>query len=377
MTLDTAFCRDVVAGIQAYAIDRPGWSFHREPPDPKVLGPLRQWAPHGIIAQLLTRKFAQGVLRLKKPVVDLHYSLPNFNVPVVDVDHAAVGRLAAEHFLARGHVHFAFLGSGMAPYAREREIGFRERLAAASFDVSACHAEYLPGLPLGFNWTKTHGQVSRWLQRLSKPVAVLANNDLPAHDLAEICQRLGLRIPDDVALLGVDNDELECRLTTPPLSSIAIPAERIGYEAARLLDQLLRGQKPAQRRIFLPPVRVIARQSTDTLATHDPIVRAALRYIEQHAAEQISVDAVVRQINASRRELERHFRQVLGRSVLAEIRRVRVEKAKQLLAATDLTMPAIARSCGFSSPQRMAIVFREVAGVVPTAFRRQSQIIEH
>ena len=163
----------------------------------------------------------------------------------------------------------------------------------------------------------------QWLKRLPKPVAVLACNDLPACDLAVVCRSLGLRVPDDVALLGVDNDELECRLATPPISSIDIPAQRIGYEAARLLDQLLHGKRPANRSLFLPPIRVVTRQSTDTLATGDHVVRAALSYIREHATSGITVDSVVRQIDASRRELERHFRRVLGRSVLTEIRRVR------------------------------------------------------
>jgi len=388
VNLDASFCRDVVAGIQAYAIEHAEWIFHREPPALKVLAPLRQWKPHGIIAQLATPGFARSVLQLHKPVVDLAYTLPNLDVPVVDADHMAVGCMAAEHFLDRGFAQFGFFGSGRAPYSQEREAGFRQRLAQAGFRVSTCHADYLPRLPLGSSWTKVERQVRQWLRRLPKPAAVLACNDLPAYDLAVVCRRLGLRVPDDVALLGVDNDELECRLATPPISSIDIPAQRIGYEAARLLDQLLRGKRRSEARVaqearmarqgsrslFLPPIRVVTRQSTDTLATSDPVVRAALSYIRQHAAGGITVESVVRQIDASRRELERHFRRVLGRSVLTEIRRVRVERAKELLATTDLAMPAIARRCGFSTPQRLAIVFRQVTGLVPTAFRRRAQI---
>jgi LacI family transcriptional regulator len=374
VNLDANFCRDVVSGIQAYAMEHASWIFHREPPAPKVLTPLRQWKPHGIIAQLATPEFARRVLELRKPVVDLAYTLPKLDVPVVDADHVAVGRMGAEHFLDRGFTQFGFFGSGRAPYSRQREAGFRQRLAEAGFRLSTCHADYLPRLPLGSSWTKVERQVRQWLRRLPKPVAVLACNDLPAHDLSVVCRRLGLRVPDDVALLGVDNDELECRLAAPPISSIEIPAQRIGYEAARLLDQLIRGRRPASRALFLPPIRVVTRQSTDTLATSDPVVGAALSYIRQHATSGITVDGVVRQIDASRRELERHFRRVLGRSVLTEIRRVRVERAKELLATTDLAMPAIARRCGFSTPQRLAIVFRQVTGVVPTAFRRRLQI---
>lgn len=376
MNVDGGFCRDALAGIQAYAIEHGHWVFHREPPEPEVLRPLGEWRPHGVIAHVLAPEFARGVARLRLPTVDLAYTVPGLGLPVVDADHTAVGRMAAEYFLDRGFVKFGFFGSGRAPYSRDREAAFRQRLAESGFDVSVCHAEYLPRLPRGSNWTKVDEAVRRWLKELAKPAAVLACNDVPAHDLAAMCRRLNLRVPDDVAILGVDNDELECQLAMPPLSSIAIPGQRIGYEAAGLLDRMLRGKRLTAQTILLPPTRVITRQSTDTLATGDPIVRAALHCIRERAVEGVTVDGVVRQVGAGRRELERHFRQVLGRSVLTEIRRVRVERAKELLAATDLAMPAIARRCGFSSPQRLAIVFRHLTGVAPTAFRRQSQIRE-
>ena len=376
MSLDLSFCRDVLAGIQAFATQKGHWIFHHAPPDPAVLRPLRQWNPHGIIAHVMLPEFARRAVRLGKPLVDTAYTLSNLNVPTVDVDHFAVGRLAAEHFLQRGFVHFGFFGSGRAPYSREREIGFRQRLVEASHVVSTCHAEYFPRLPLGASWTKMDQRVRRWLEQLPKPVAIFTINDVPAHDLADMCHRLGLRVPDEVAILGVDNDEAECRLASPPLSSIAVPSQQIGYEAARLLDGMLLGRKAQPSSVFLPPIRVVTRQSTDTLATSDPIVREALGYIRQHATEDISVARVVTEIGAGRRELERHFRRVLGHSVLYEIRRVRVEHAKELLTATDLAMPMIARRCGFSTPQRLTVVFHQFTGKVPTAFRSLSEVRE-
>jgi LacI family transcriptional regulator len=189
-----------------------------------------------------------------------------------------------------------------------------------------------------------------------------------------MCTQLGLHVPDEVALLGVDNDELECLLTSPPLSSIAIPGERIGYEAAKMLDRAIAGRKSGFGRLLLPPIRVVARQSTDTLAVREPVVLNALRHIHDHALEGIGVAEVVRAVTVGRRELERKFRRVLGRTVLQELCRTRIQQAQKLLASTDLPMPAVARLSGFSSAHRLAIVFRRVCGTPPTSYRRQSQI---
>jgi LacI family transcriptional regulator len=172
----------------------------------------------------------------------------------------------------------------------------------------------------------------------------------------------------------VDDDELECLLASPPLSSIALPAERIGYEAAQLLDQMMSGGDAPGEPIFLPPVRVVTRQSTDTLAVDDPAVAAALAFIRQHIGEDLSVAKIVAEIGVVRRELERRFRVLLGCSVGEELRRVRVEAAKGLLTDTLLSMPAVARHSGFSNAQRLAVVFHQMTGCSPSAYRRQAQV---
>jgi LacI family transcriptional regulator len=189
-----------------------------------------------------------------------------------------------------------------------------------------------------------------------------------------MCRQMGLRIPDQVALLGVDNDELECRLTSPPLSSVENPSERIGYEAARLLDRLMGATPPTELRISIPAPAVVTRQSTDTLAVEDQDMGRAMAFIREHACGGLSVSEVADHIALSRRMLERRFRQLLGRSVLQEIRNVRIGRARELLLKTDLPMPEIARRCGFSSPQRLAVVFGKIVGEVPTAFRRRGRM---
>ena len=241
MGQDTSFCRDVFRGIRVYAVEKRHWVFRNGAPQPEILGPLREWKPHGVIAHLFDARVARTVLRLGLPLVDISCTLPNLNTPTVDVDHAAVGRLAAEHFLERGFVHFGFFGSHKGRYGAAREMSFRQRLAEAGHSVAACHAEYLPQLPSTTSWRGMDQRVRRWLKQLPKPVAILATNDVPARDLAEMCRQLELRVPDDVALLGVDNDEVECGLSFPPLSSIAVPSSQIGYAAAGLLDRMMAG----------------------------------------------------------------------------------------------------------------------------------------
>jgi LacI family transcriptional regulator len=371
---DLGYCRGVLRGIQTYALQKADWVLRDGPPEEAILAPLREWKPHGVIAHLFSEDMARALTGLRRPVVNVTSTLAWWTGPLVDVDHQQVGRLAAEHFLERGFRSFGYFGSAWTGFSRQREQGFRARLETSGFAVSSCYAEYLPRPPVSASWQGVDHAIRNWLNALPKPVAVLASNDIPARHLAEMCRQMGLRIPDQVALLGVDNDELECRLTSPPLSSVENPSERIGYEAARLLDRLMGATPPTELRISIPAPAVVTRQSTDTLAVEDQDMGRAMAFIREHACGGLSVSEVADHIALSRRMLERRFRQLLGRSVLQEIRNVRIGRARELLLKTDLPMPEIARRCGFSSPQRLAVVFGKIVGEVPTAFRRRGRM---
>lgn len=207
-------------------------------------------------------------------------------------------------------------------------------------------------------------------------MAVLADHDVAAHGLADMCQLLGLRVPDDVAILGVDDDELECQLAFPSLSSVAIPAERIGFEAASMLDRMLSGERVPADVLFLPPIRVVTRQSTSMFAVDEPVVTAALHYIRNHLEQPLRVGRIAAALVVRRRVLEQKFRALLRRSVLDEIHRARVDRVKDLLSGSDLPMSEVAVQAGFSSPQRMATVFRKIAGLTPGDYRRRSEVRE-
>ena len=239
--------------------------------------------------------------------------------------------------------------------------------------MEPCYVEYLLRVPALVEWRHSAHRVHRWMRDLPKPAGILASNDIAARELADICRQLGLRVPDEVSLLGVDNDDLECGLASPPLSSVALPARQVGYDAAKLLDSLILGKPAPREPWFLPPLGVVTRQSTDARAIRDPAVVAAIDFIRAHAAEAIHVDQIASHVVQSRRMLEYKFRDQLGHTILDEIRRVRVGRVKELLAGTDLSMPAIARRTGFSTPQRMAIVFGQLTGQTPSAYRRQTQ----
>lgn len=214
--------------------------------------------------------------------------------------------------------------------------------------------------------------ITDWAQKLPKPVGVLGCNDDAAHHLLNVCYRAGIKVPDEVAVLGVDDDELINALVTPSLSSIRLPTERIGYQAASMLHQLLSGEKlKPNSRVLIPPLDVVTRQSTDLIAVSDPEVAAAVRFIRENAAKPLSVTDVANCVAISRRSLERRFKSTIGRGVLSEIQRSHIERAKRLLVETDLAIPKVAKESGISTATRLGIIFRLAEGITPTQYRRQ------
>lgn len=365
---DLGYCRGVLRGIQTFAAGGEPWVFRDAAPSVSVIAAVREWRPAGIIAHLFDQQVADAVKSLRVPVVNTTSTLP-LDVPLVEIDHCAVGRMAADHFIHSGFCNFGYFGSRTAGFSVQREAGFRMQLAKSNFTCSAHHAEYLPRPSPSDSWTEVDTGVRRWLLGLPKPVAIFASNDVPARELAEICRVLELHVPEDVALLGVDNDELECNLSFPPLSSIALPADRVGFEAAKLLRQLMSDRPPAKQRIIVPPIGLVVRQSSDIVAVQDPDVGKALRFIRQQATQLIGVEDVLREVAVSRRKLERDFQRIIHRTIFAEIRRVRIEHVQRLLSSTHLPMPAIASQSGFDGARRMAVVFNQVTGMTPTEYR--------
>jgi len=365
------FVRGLLRGVRAYATGKPEWILRDAAPQLRLLKAVQEWRPDGVIAGVVTPRLAQALRRLRVPVVDTANVLPRLRMPIVDVDPEAIGRLAAEYLLERQFRHFGFFGSRVAVYSQAQKNAFARRLREAKVKVYTCYYEYLPDYAPGMVWREVTGRIWRWLRNLPKPVAIFCCEDVLSRILADTCAQLGLRVPEDVALLGCGNDELECTLTEPTLSSIVVPAEKVGYEAAALLDRLMSGEPPPPNGIFLPPVGVVTRHSTDTLGIEDELIRQAVRFIREHALGELRVRDVVQALAVGRRSLERHFRAVLGRTILQEIYRVRVEHAKRLLVQTHWPIGVIALRSGFSCPRHLDVRFRQLTGMTPRAYRRQ------
>jgi len=274
-------------------------------------------------------------------------TLPAAAVPTVTSDHEAIVRVGLEDFISRGLRQVAYAGASQNPlaaYSRIRGDSFA-RLAAER-GVACFRHDVEPGKEN----TQEHGprqDLVNWVMELPKPVGILAASDESAWDVLQACAIAGVSVPDEAAVLGVDNDELIVRLTTPPLSSIDINAERVGFEAAKLLDRLLRGEPAPKEPVLVPPMGLVTRQSTDVLAIEDEDVAAAVKFIREHRARPISVKDVLEVVPVSRRSLYRKFQEAMGRSLAAEIRLAHIQQAKRLLATTDWPVSRSPRRPGF------------------------------
>ncbi len=365
-----AYYRGVVRGIAHFAETRPQWLFTSIAPEHQSLQGLGRFRPAGLIASVNMPSLVQALSSWRRPVVNVSVILPGLQFPRVGVDKARVGQLAAAHFLERGLRHFAYVGSPDHEVSTERRAAFCQALMEAGHTV-ACYQTPagLPFDPHGQRWDLDRG-VYRWLRALPRPVGLFVPGDEWGVQVSEACRQVGLRMPEDVGLLGVDDDDLNCELARPRLSSVIVPAERIGYEAAALLDRLLADEKPPAGPILVPPPGVVTRRSTEVLAIEDQEVVAAVRFIREHAHLPLRVADVLRQVPVGRRTLERRCHTALGWGVGDEIRRAHLERAKRLLARTDLPMKSIALEAGFSGFRHMAVVFRQELDMSPTAYRR-------
>lgn len=326
----------------------------------------------GVISRHTNEALVQACAELKLPLVDLNDSPPFPGVPKLRPDNVGIGHLGAEHFIERGYHHFAYSGFANNGWSQERRDGFVEALKLAGYKCAVHEVDY-PG-DLTPIWDgKQIAAISTWLKQLSKPAAVMACNDMRALQVLGAAQASGILVPEEVAVLGANNDSIRCELAYPPLSSVATNGFQSGYQAAEWLAQLI-GQAPMdgiERRI--EPLGVVTRPSSDILAINDKNVALALSYIRENATQGISVEQVLKQAFASRSQLEKKFRQFLGRSPQAEIRRVQVTKIKQLLLETDFPLKRVAELTGFEHVEYMCVVFKRLTGDSPGSYRKKNQ----
>jgi LacI family transcriptional regulator len=368
--LDTGsgWSNGILRGIVHYALAHGPWEFYAQFPGLSILA-VRDWNVDGVIMPLRTEEYVRLFRERHIPLVNCSGMLAGAVVPTVRVDDPAAGRLGAEHLVERGFRHFAFCGFAELNFSDVRGEGFTEVVRRAGFDVNAYAPE--PALKKEWTWDRQELDIARWLATLPRPVGLMACSDERAWHVTEACRRIGLRVPEDVAVVGVDNDELRCEFSTPPISSVAVPTERIGYESAALLDRLMRGEPLPDGPVLIRPQGVVVRRSTDVVAVDDPDVVKAFHYIRDHASEPFDVNDLVKEVATPLEVLEERFCAHMGHTIEAEIQRARVRRAERILSDTDLGIPEAAQASGFRNPSHFSSAFRRVTGLTPNAYRQK------
>ncbi len=371
-----AYARGILRGVMAYVRDHRLWALRLTEHGRGELGrgELAEWHGHGVIARIENRRIAKALRSIVGsgrrgrnagcPVVDVSAARLLPELPWVETDDAAIAKAAADHLLARGLTHFGFFGDDRFNWSRWRCETFHEYLGQAGF---RCHdAPQTAG--------KGGNKLVRWVRSLPKPAGVMACYDIRGRELIDACRAAEVEIPHELAVVGVDDDELLCELCDPPLSSVIPDVRRTGWVAAEILDGMMAGRWPKSLHHPIPPLGVTTRRSSDMLAIEDADLAAAVRFIRENACSGITVEDVVSRVPLSRRVLESRFERVLGHSPHAEILRVRLERVKQLLTQPGWTLDDIAHRTGFRHGEYLSAVFKRETHLTPGAYRRQHRL---
>ena len=368
-----AYARDLLHGIRAYLREHQPWSIYlaEHGRGDRVPDWLRTWQGDGIIARVENPEIAGALEEAGLPTVDVSFGLEHSPFPRVATDSKATIGLAAGHLLERGFRNFGYCGNSRYHWSEIRRRHFLEHVGNADFTCDVFPQS--DGNLQPECWESEIGAMMAWIENLRKPAGILACYDIRGQQVLEACRRLGVRVPDEVAVVGVHNDELLCDLCDPPLSSVIPNARRAGYEAASILERMMGGEVIPAQDILLAPVGVATRQSTDVVALADSKIAEAIRFIRDHANERITVDELLRVVPMSRTTFERRFKQSLNCTPHEYILRVRIQLVKTLLSTTDLTLAAIAERTGFEHGDYMSVAFKRAVGVSPGAFRKENR----
>lgn len=372
------FGRDLLTGIANYARIHGPWSFYHYPPffrsektRKTILMRMKKEDIDGIIARDMTELEEikkRGIPAVIASTIKEKSTPMHLIYPIVTTDNESISKMAADHLRGCGFKNFAFCGYNEIEWSRKREEAFVKEISHVGYKTEVYQQPKSKHKRL---WENEQQILAEWLKLLPKPIGLMACSDDRAQNVVEAAKISEIRIPEEIAVIGVDDDKLVCNLSSPPLSSIALNTISAGYDAADLLDRLMNGEPMAQQKILIKPTHVAVRLSTSTLPIEDPDVVKAIRFIREHAKENIGVNDVVEATMLSRRVLETRFRSILHRSILKEIRRLRVEQIAQMLVETNLPIKEIAQKLGYTGTDHISRYFRKEAGISLLAYRHK------
>jgi len=369
------YFKNLLRGITKYSKEHGPWifcqmpSFYRETKGIEgILNWAKEWGANGIIGQFYNDSNVSKIMKAGIPVIAQDFKERFTDIPNISGDYVAAGKMGAEYFLRKGFKHFAFYGFKDIVWSRERGEGFENALKQEGHEVHYFEHKKSRSREL---WYYKPSSLSKWLKSLPKPIAIMTCDDNQGQHITQACRHSGIRIPEEVAVLGVDNDETICNLSDPPLSSISLDAEKGGYEAARLLHQMMKSKKKTFYDILVKPTQVITRHSTDIYATNDNHISSTLRYIHQNIDSNLKVEQILKQVPLSRRSLEKRFQEITGYPVYKYIYNLRVEKFAQRLLETDKTVFEIAIEIGLDDGKNISRSFKKVKGCTPQEYRQK------
>jgi LacI family transcriptional regulator len=368
--------RGILRGIARYAHVNGPWSLYIQERELHSGIPewLRLWRGDGVIARIEDRPTALGLMDLKCPIVDVLGNQTFETIPSFDTDAALVAKCVADFFLNAGFRNIAFCGYQGIPFSERRAAEFVRYLASLGHQVRLFKTRSTPKALSHIQAIEQRGltaepSLAAWLRKQPGPLAVFACNDIRGQQVLNACREYGIKVPEEVAVVGVDNDDVLCALCEPPLSSVEPDTERLGYEAAALLDKMMRDGSGGSTVVQIPPARLVERASTDIVAIEDPVTAQAVRFIRDNVGKGIAVKDVMIEVGRSRTDLEQRFRRLLKRSVRGEIVRCRMERVCILLRQTNLNLTVIAERVGFSSTAHLCRLFQQHHHKTPTEYR--------
>jgi len=361
--------REILRGIARYARQSGDWQlFHGAGglndafPDWMV-----NWDGDAVIARVQNQETLSNLEKLDIPVVDVLGVCEN-RFPLVHVDDCAIATLVANHFRSRDFRHFAFYGIAGENWSERRATSFRESCA----DAVSFHLHETPRKS-GGRGTTAFRELQEWVRGLPRPVGMMVASDQRGLELLEACLSEGISVPEEIAVIGVDNDTPLCEIADPPLSSVRGGHFNVGLQAAHLVDLLLGGEKPPRSTILIPPNGIIERESSQIHAIDDPVIATSVRFIREHLADSITNDSIARAVGLSRTLLQKRFREATGQSIREFILARRVERAISLIETTDITLADVAWRCGFKHQEYLGQVIKKATGETPGMLRKAAQ----